>query len=216
MAFSQGWYVTRRWRCIGLLCPRRKCLKSGPGYLPGPHRPRTPDRRGRRSHTSRSGGAGLTRGGGSPLRQRLVYVSSLQLSCPCDSHPGTSIVPLSSPGGAEGRSPGPATRNAWRSPGTPANPSLQPRKGRQKLPAKPLRGEPRRAISSRPLLGPFGRSGPFLRHFFQWLLRVTRSGADSLRAPARRPRQRRIPRQCPRRARRCREWSRHRRGGHRR
>jgi len=53
LAFSQGWYVTRRWRRIGLLCFRRGCPESGPGYPARPHRPRTPDRRGRRSHTRR-------------------------------------------------------------------------------------------------------------------------------------------------------------------
>ena len=63
---------------------------------------------------------------GSPCHNVLFLHRAFTSSAPATPALGQSIVALSSPAGATGRSPGPATRYAWRSPGIPPTPPSSP------------------------------------------------------------------------------------------
>jgi len=63
---------------------------------------------------------------GSPYHNVVFLHRAFTSSAPVTPALGQSIVALSSPAGATGRSPGPATRYAWRSPGIPPTPPSSP------------------------------------------------------------------------------------------
>jgi len=63
-------------------------------------------------------GTGPTRASWNPSHDVLFLHRTITSPAPVTPSLGTIDRPLSSPAGAEGLSPGPATRNAWRSPGS--------------------------------------------------------------------------------------------------